>query len=640
MKLTQNIISLPGQAASGAAPAPRLAAPDADEKQALCDSTVSRSSRAIGDSPADFENVLQSVSENAAAMNSQEGTANSVTPTRIASSPLPIPVQDNVAPAAVKPKVRNNPELASPLSGAQQELLISAQTKPSLTDPGPAAAAEIVLDAHGAADLTGNAAMLAGADFPKAFLPETLAADLTASLASADRQAHPEETLLLSLSILHALHPGQSNSPDVTASADSASSADAPDTRDAINAQAAKAAQPVANFAAPGSFMQSTGEAGRRTIAGILTPDGKITTVTDAPPVPNLNAQSRPEVAKPSDISQIAVSGIIPVSPKASGSLAVPDNAVSVSPEDGAMPDTVLQSASAEMSNRPPVTPDVLTAPLPVVSATQLPIPAEAAITAPADFPDKVASQNTPENMSAQRGDNKASGQGGGAALISAPTAPASGPNATAPQPAPSGDQNLAQIMGLPPGNIPDITPQSSQPANQELVQGDIIITGPIDRQAAAGHGIPEAAARTIAHPNPASPPIREIAMHISQHADTGINRFQLRLDPPELGRVDVRMEISADGKLSAVIAVERPETLDLLQRDQRALERSLADAGLKTDGNSLSFSLKGGKHENQHSGSSGQGVDRAGHALTQDWDEPVAAMAMRFANRSVNIRI
>ena len=39
---------------------------------------------------------------------------------------------------------------------------------------------------------------------------------------------------------------------------------------------------------------------------------------------------------------------------------------------------------------------------------------------------------------------------------------------------------------------------------------------------------------------------------------------------------------------------VERSETLDLLQRDARSLERALNDAGLKADSGSLEFNLRG----------------------------------------------
>ena len=48
------------------------------------------------------------------------------------------------------------------------------------------------------------------------------------------------------------------------------------------------------------------------------------------------------------------------------------------------------------------------------------------------------------------------------------------------------------------------------------------------------------------------------------------------------------------DGAVKAIIAVERAETFELLQRDARGLEKALQDAGLKTGSGSLSFNLRG----------------------------------------------
>lgn len=194
--------------------------------------------------------------------------------------------------------------------------------------------------------------------------------------------------------------------------------------------------------------------------------------------------------------------------------------------------------------------------------------------------------------------------------------------------------QNTAGMnMAAPEGTTQDAVPDTTQLQTQS---GNVIY---LDKGDASRQSINAAPAPVQTHPHPVSPPIRDIALHISQHADNGISRFQLRLDPPELGRVEVRMEISADGKMSAVIAVERPETLDLLQRDSRALERSLMEAGLKTDGNSLSFSLKGGRHESQPQESANSG-NTAALLSTNEWDETSLPMNARFANRTVNIRI
>src|SRR5213075_2500843 len=37
---------------------------------------------------------------------------------------------------------------------------------------------------------------------------------------------------------------------------------------------------------------------------------------------------------------------------------------------------------------------------------------------------------------------------------------------------------------------------------------------------------------------------------------------FQLRLDPPELGRVDVRLDVSRDHRVTAVISADSPQAL------------------------------------------------------------------------------
>jgi flagellar hook-length control protein FliK len=91
----------------------------------------------------------------------------------------------------------------------------------------------------------------------------------------------------------------------------------------------------------------------------------------------------------------------------------------------------------------------------------------------------------------------------------------------------------------------------------------------------------------------PATIPIAGLAVEIAAHARAGKNRFEIRLDPPELGRIDVRLDVDRDGKVTSRVVVERPQTLDMLLRDAPELERSLQQAGLKTADNALQFSLR-----------------------------------------------
>ena len=75
--------------------------------------------------------------------------------------------------------------------------------------------------------------------------------------------------------------------------------------------------------------------------------------------------------------------------------------------------------------------------------------------------------------------------------------------------------------------------------------------------------------------------------------AQAGKNHFEIRLDPPELGRIEVRLDVDRDGHVTSRLIADRSDTLDLLRRDASGLERALQDAGLKTADNGLQFSLR-----------------------------------------------
>jgi len=104
-----------------------------------------------------------------------------------------------------------------------------------------------------------------------------------------------------------------------------------------------------------------------------------------------------------------------------------------------------------------------------------------------------------------------------------------------------------------------------------------------------------------------AAVPIAGLAVEIVSRAQDGNKRFDIRLDPPELGRIDVRLDVDQGGKVTSRLVVERAETLDLLRRDAPQLERALQQAGLNTEGG-LQFSLRdqsfAGRDQPQSNGS------------------------------------
>ena len=95
---------------------------------------------------------------------------------------------------------------------------------------------------------------------------------------------------------------------------------------------------------------------------------------------------------------------------------------------------------------------------------------------------------------------------------------------------------------------------------------------------------------------------VKQVTVQLTKGAQAGDSTVKIQLRPAELGKVDVKLEISNNTLVKAMVVVEKPETLELLQRDARILERALQDAGLKTNSGGLNFALndQGGSDQNQ----------------------------------------
>ena len=93
-------------------------------------------------------------------------------------------------------------------------------------------------------------------------------------------------------------------------------------------------------------------------------------------------------------------------------------------------------------------------------------------------------------------------------------------------------------------------------------------------------------------------PAHEQVAIHLQRAVREGTNKFSIQLSPAELGNIHVKLEIDEEKRVTAAVTVERPSTLELLQRDTKGLERALHNAGLNMEGGDLSFSLGRGDQE------------------------------------------
>ena len=105
----------------------------------------------------------------------------------------------------------------------------------------------------------------------------------------------------------------------------------------------------------------------------------------------------------------------------------------------------------------------------------------------------------------------------------------------------------------------------------------------------------PGDAARPLPHQGgpAAAGPADDVPATISTQNLGDMRRFDIRLEPAELGRIDVAVSVEADGVLRAHWVVERPSTLHQLTQDAPDLAAALAQAGAQTGEGSMSFSLR-----------------------------------------------
>jgi flagellar hook-length control protein FliK len=182
---------------------------------------------------------------------------------------------------------------------------------------------------------------------------------------------------------------------------------------------------------------------------------------------------------------------------------------------------------------------------------------------------------------------------------------PVAPPTESTPEPGSGPSQGGARPEGL----SSQAVTQASDAAQDRGIQTALLATSLPGAAAGSTRASPHAAP-VIEKPHPVTPPVPlgAVPIEIGLKSLAGLNRFEIRLDPAELGRIDVQLEIGDGGEVKAHLTVDRVETLALLQRDARTLERAFEQAGLKPSEGGIDLTLR-----DQAGDSEGRGA-RDGH--------------------------
>lgn len=148
----------------------------------------------------------------------------------------------------------------------------------------------------------------------------------------------------------------------------------------------------------------------------------------------------------------------------------------------------------------------------------------------------------------------------------------------------------------------PDTLELRSEPAETRAAQGAAPTGAPV------GHAV-RGAPETVA----------SLAAHILKKLDARSTRFDVELDPAGLGKVDVRVEINAQGRVAAALAFDNPQAAAELKARSGELQRALEQAGFDLSGG-LSFDVAGERGQARQDWSESQGHPR-GRAFQQALD-------------------
>jgi flagellar hook-length control protein FliK len=149
----------------------------------------------------------------------------------------------------------------------------------------------------------------------------------------------------------------------------------------------------------------------------------------------------------------------------------------------------------------------------------------------------------------------------------------------------------------------------------------------------------PEAPSRPT-HLTPHTIPM--LAATMMRRLESGAKQFSMRLDPPELGQVEVKLTVAADKKVRAIVSADRPEALADLVRSARELTRALQEAGLDLEENGLTFTLNdsAGDQGRNHQGHAHAGTDTkqsglklVADGLTEDTATPTKTLERTKSN-------
>jgi hypothetical protein len=317
------------------------------------------------------------------------------------------------------------------------------------------------------------------------------------------------------------------------------------------------------------------------------------------------------------DVTDPAATAVNAMQPTANDPVAAPVSQPAAKADAAAQADPELAAAVAAATPLAAVVPKATSKAPTAARASESATPVKTGITADVADPSVAspATDATGKTAEPQRlvMDSNQKADDGAANAVKAGTTNTDSPTAAATAPNEHHTSATAQIQT----DTPDAGQQAANAVQQPQLQSG---------------ATPAAATLTVTAAASAAVPLNGLALQIAVSAQSGKSRFEIRLDPVELGRIDVRIDVDRHGQVTSHLTVEKPETLAMLRQDAPQLQRALDNAGFKTGDSGLQFSLRDQSSSGQNAGDeTGRDVQRL--VISED-DTIPAAVAGRTYGR------
>ncbi|MCB2113061.1 MAG: flagellar hook-length control protein FliK [Parvularculaceae bacterium] len=136
--------------------------------------------------------------------------------------------------------------------------------------------------------------------------------------------------------------------------------------------------------------------------------------------------------------------------------------------------------------------------------------------------------------------------------------------------------------------NVASVTP--GQAAQTPPAQAKAVDAPALRTESAIKAKTEQAKAPRIAQ---APPALKEAFAEVLARRLEKTSVFDLRLDPPDLGRVEGRLTVNDDGKAVLSLTFDNQSAFDLFSRDEQALRTALHQAGLEFGSGDFTFAFR-----------------------------------------------